>query len=122
MRIETIAVHAGHAVDPTTGAVAAPIQLSTTFEREADGSYRSGYSYSRANNPNRAALEQAVAALEGGAEAAAFGSGVAAAAAVFQALRPGDHVIAPDQSYHGITKLLREIMMPWGLAVSFVDM
>ncbi len=122
MRIETIAVHAGHSVDPSTGAVAAPIHLSTTFERSADGSYREGYSYSRANNPNRQAFEQALAALEGGSEAAAFASGVGAAAAVFQALKPGDHVIAPDQSYHGITKLLREVMVPWGLEVTFADM
>jgi len=122
MRIETIAVHAGHAVDPTTGAVSAPIQLSTTFERNPDGTYASGYVYSRSNNPNRQALEQAVAALEGGVAAAAFGSGVAAAAGVLQALKPGDHVIAADQAYHGITKLLREVMMPWGLEVSFIDL
>jgi cystathionine gamma-synthase len=122
MRIETIAVHAGHAVDPATGAVSAPIQLSTTFERNPDGTYTSGYSYSRSNNPNRQALEQAIAALEGGVAAAAFGSGVAAAAGVFQALKPGDHVIAADQAYHGVTKLLREVLVPWGLHVSFVDL
>ncbi|MGI8819680.1 MAG: trans-sulfuration enzyme family protein [Chthoniobacterales bacterium] len=122
MRIETIAVHAGHSVDSATGAVAAPIHLSTTFERNPDGSYHDGYSYSRSNNPNRHALEQAVAALEGGSDAAAFGSGVAAAAAVFHALQPGQHVLAPDQSYHGITKLLRDVMMPWGLEVTFVDL
>lgn len=122
MRIETLAVHAGHAVDPSTGAVSAGIQLSTTFEREPDGSYRSGYSYSRSDNPNRQALEQALAAVEGGAEAAAFGSGLAATAAVFQALKPGDHVIAPAETYHGSNKLLREVMEPWGLDLSFVDM
>ena len=122
MRIETLAVHAGHAVDKSTGAVAAPIQLSTTFEREADGSYASGYSYSRSDNPNRRALEEAMAALEGGREAAAFGSGLAATAAVFQALRPGDHVIAPTEAYHGALKQLREIFVPWGLRVDFVEM
>lgn len=121
MRIETLAVHAGHAVDPATGAVSAGIQLSTTFEREPNGTYRSGYSYSRSNNPNRQALEQAVAALEGGVDAAAFGSGLAATAALFQALRPGDHVIAAAETYHGTTKLLREILVPWGLAVTFAD-
>lgn len=122
MRIETVAVHAGHAVDPTTGAVAPPIQLSTTFERNPDGSYRGGYSYSRSDNPTRRALEQAIAAVEGGVDAAAFGSGIAASAAVFQALRPGDHVIAPAEAYHGTGKLLRDICVPWGLQVAFVDM
>ena len=122
MRIETVAVHAGHAADATTGAVAPSIQLSTTFERDADGSYRAGYSYSRSDNPNRRALEQALAAVEGGEDAAAFGSGIAASAAVFQALRPGDHVIAPAEAYHGTGKLLRDICVPWGLQVAFVDM
>lgn len=122
MRIETLAVHAGHAVDQSTGAVAASIQLSTTFERAADGSYPHRYIYSRSDNPNRRALEQALAALEGGSEAAAFGSGLAASAAVFQALRPGDHVIAAMEGYHGALKQLREVFMPWGLKVEFVDM
>jgi cystathionine gamma-synthase len=122
LRIETLAVHAGHTVDSATGAVAAPIQLSTTFERSADGSYRSGYVYSRSNNPNRRALEEAMATLEGGSDAAAFGSGLAAASAVFQALRPGDHVVAATQTYHGTTKLLRDVFIPWGLQVDFVDM
>ncbi|MBA3560082.1 MAG: aminotransferase class V-fold PLP-dependent enzyme [Gemmatimonadaceae bacterium] len=122
MRIETLAVHAGHEVDQTTGAVSVPIHLSTTFEREADGGYRSGFSYSRSDNPNRRALEQAMAALEGGAAAAAFGSGLAATAAVFQALAPGDHVIAPDEGYHGALKLLRDVFVRWGVEVAFVDM
>ena len=122
MRIETLAVHAGHAVDPSTGAVAAPIQLSTTFERNPDGTYREGYAYSRSDNPNRRALERAMAVLEGGREAAAFASGIAASAAVFQSLRPGDHVIAPVEAYHGTGKLLRDICVPWGLRVSFVEM
>jgi cystathionine gamma-synthase len=122
LRIETLAVHAGHSVDAATGAVATPIQLSTTFERAADGSYRSGYVYSRSNNPNRRALEEAMAALEGGSDAAALGSGLAAASAVFQALQPGDHVVAATQTYHGTAKLLRDLFVPWGLHVDFVDM
>ncbi len=122
MRIETLAVHAGHQIDGVSGAVAAPIQLSTTFERAADGSYPSGFSYSRSDNPNRQALEQAMSALEGGAAAAAFGSGLAASAAILQALQPGDHVIAAADAYHGATRLLRDLLIPWGLEVSFVDM
>ncbi len=76
-RLETLAVHAGHGVDPATGAVTEPIHLSTTFERDADGGYPRGYLYSRNHNPNRNGLEAALAALEGGAGAAAFASGLA---------------------------------------------
>jgi cystathionine gamma-synthase len=122
IRIETLAVHAGHAVDAATGAVATPIHLSTTFERDAEGGYPHGYVYGRSANPTRSALEEALAALEGGEEAAAFGSGLAASSAVLQALAPGDHVIAPTDVYHGMTKLLREVYMRWGLGMSFVDM
>jgi cystathionine gamma-synthase len=122
MRIETLAVHAGHKVDEATGAVATPIHLSTTFERAADGTYPSGFIYSRSDNPNRRALEEALAAMEGGKAATAFGSGLAATAAVFQALTPGDHVVAPKEGYHGALKQLREIFVPWGLRVDFIDM
>ena len=122
MRIETLAVHAGHAVDSATGAVATPIHLSTTFERDAEGGYPHGYVYGRSANPTRHALEEGLAALEGGEDAAAFGSGLAASSAVLQALAPGDHIVAPADVYHGMTKLLREVYMPWGLEVSFVDM
>jgi len=122
MRIETLAVHAGHAIDAATGAVAAPIHLSTTFERDPEGGYPHGYSYGRSANPTRHALEEGLAALEGGEDAAAFGSGLAACSAVLQALAPGDHVVAPTDVYHGMTKLLREIFIRWGLEVTFVDM
>ena len=122
MRIETLAVHAGHKVDPTTAAVTQPIYLSTTFEREVDGSFRQGFVYSRYGNPNREALERCLAELEGGAAAAAFSSGSAATLAVFQALDPGAHVIAPDDTYYGTRGLLRDHFGRWGLDASFVDM
>ncbi|MBI4840820.1 MAG: PLP-dependent transferase [candidate division NC10 bacterium] len=122
MRIETLAVHAGHSVDPATGAVTPPIHLSTTFAREADGTYPRGYIYSRTSNPNREALERCLSALEGGAAAAAFSSGSAATMSVFQALAPGDHVVAPRDAYHGTARLLRDTFAPWGLETSFVDM
>ena len=122
IRIETLAVHAGHAIDAATGAVATPIHLSTTFERDAEGGYPHGYSYGRSANPTRHALEEGLAALEGGEDAAAFGSGLAASSAILQALAPGDHVIAPTDVYHGMTKLLRDVFVRWGLDVSFVDM
>ena len=120
--LETLAVHAGLETDPTTGAVTPPIHLSTTFEREKDGSYPHGHVYTRTSNPNRAALEETLARLENGAAAAAFSSGSAAAGAVFRALRPGDHAVVPDDMYHGISKLLKEVLIPWGLAVDFVDL
>jgi cystathionine gamma-synthase len=122
MRIETLAVHAGHSVDPSTGAVTPPIQLSTTFERSEEGSYPHGYLYSRTSNPNREALEQCLSSLEGGTATVAFASGSAATMSIFQSLSPQDHVLAPKDAYHGTAKLLREIFIPWGLAVTFVDM
>ena len=122
MRIETLAVHAGRRVDPATGAVALPIHLSTTFERDADGSYPRGHLYARNSNPTREALETCLAALEGGGAAAAFGSGMAATSAVFQTLAPGDHVIAPHDAYHGTGRVLRETFTRWGLSATFVDM
>jgi cystathionine gamma-synthase len=122
MRFETRAVHAGKEIDPTTGAVTPPIHLSTTFEREPDGSYPRGHLYARNSNPTREALERCVAEVESGATAAAFGSGTAATSAIFQALRPGDHVIAPGDVYHGTARLLREHFAPWGLQATFVDM
>jgi cystathionine gamma-synthase len=122
MKSETQAVHVGRAVDPATGAVAPPIYLSTTFERAADGSYPGGYVYSRSSNPNRVALETALVALEEGAAAAAFASGSAATLAVCQALTPGDHVIAPLDAYHGTARILREVLGPWGLETTYVNM
>ncbi len=122
MRIETLAVHAGHAVDPTTGAVTTPIHLSSTFERDADGGYRAGHVYSRTSNPNRQAVETSLTALEAGAAAIAYGSGSAATFAVFQALAPGDHVLAPDDAYFGTLRQLREIFAPWGLTADVVNM
>src|SRR5262252_3215381 len=122
MKIETLAVHAGHTIDPATGAVSAPIHLSTTFERDAEGTYSRGFMYARNNNPNRQALERGIAALEGGAAAAAFASGTGATMSIFQALAPGDHVLAHVDAYYGTSRLLREIFLRWGLQADFVDM
>ena len=123
MKIETLVVHKGREVDPATRAVTPPLYMSTTYERNSDGSYpQGGYVYGRADNPNRRLLEELVAALEKGEDAAAFSSGVAAIASVFQSLQPGDHVVAPQDVYYGTVRLLRDIMARWGLGVSFVDM
>ena len=122
MKIETIAVHAGHAVDPATGSVAAPIYLSTTFERDVEGTYSRGFMYSRNGNPNRQRLERGVSMLEGGEAAAAFASGTGATMSILQALSPGDHVLAHVDAYYRTSRLLREIFRRWGLDISFVDM
>lgn len=120
--IETLAIHAGRKIDPATGAVVAPIHLSTTFERDADGSYSRGFSYSRELNPTRQALESCLAALEGGMAALAFSSGLAAATAVIHTLSPGDHIVAPDDMYHGFRKLLNGLFSTWKIGVDYVDM
>ena len=120
MNIETIAIHAGNQTDKSTGAVIQPIVLSTTFERSADGSYASGYIYSRSANPNRTMLESVLTQLECGAGAAAFSSGNAAGMAVFQSLRPGTHVIAPDDMYHGLRNQLKNLFTGI-LTFDFID-
>lgn len=120
--IETIAVHAGSRIDPATGSVAPPLYPSTTFARAADGTYTDGFVYARTDNPNRRALEECLAALEGGAEAIAFASGQAASAAVLGMLGPGDHVLLPDDIYFGTRVLARDLLGRWGLVSSTVDM
>ena len=122
MKKETQAIHATNLVDETAGAIATPIFLSTTFARDADGSYPKGHMYSRNSNPNRDALEKGLAVLEGGAKAFAFGSGLAAVSAVFQCMKSGDHVLMPAVGYYASMKLAEEIMGPWGLQMSQVDM
>lgn len=120
MKFETLAVHAGaefplNENEPITH----PIVLSTVFERGQDAGYKHGLSYTRESNPNRRWLEQALAELEGGEAAAAFASGSAATMAVFQALRPGDHVIA-SIGYFGTYKLLDDVLKTWGLESSLL--
>lgn len=122
MKIETKVIHSSTNIDPATGALAAPIHLSTTFERDPDGSYPHGYIYSRSANPNRATLEQCLAQLEGGVAAATFASGSVATMTLLQALKPGDHVLAPNDLYYGVRQMLKEIFVPWGLQVTFVNM
>ena len=122
MRIETRAVHAGRHIDPATGAVTPPIHLSTTFERSPEGEYPLGFSYSREGNPNRRALQECLADLEGGREALVFSSGLAVATALVQGLEPGDHLIVPDDVYWGLRKVIGDVFGKWGLETSYVDM
>jgi cystathionine gamma-synthase len=122
MRKETLAIHATHLQDETAASIAPPLFLTTTFERSEDGSYPKGHMYSRNSNPNRDALEKGLAQLEGGKIAFVFGSGLAAVSAVFQCMKSGDHVLMPNVGYYASYKLAEEIMGPWGLQVSQVDM
>ncbi|WP_395803660.1 trans-sulfuration enzyme family protein [Daejeonella sp.] len=121
MKIETIAIHAGNSIDEHTKAAIQPITLSTTFERGEDGDYPGGYVYSRADNPNRKSLENVIGQLEGAESAAAFSSGNAAGAAVFQALGPGVHIIAPDDMYHGLRNQLLQVFHGI-IEVDFIDL
>jgi cystathionine gamma-synthase len=118
MRIETVAIHAGGEPDPGTGAVAPPIHLSTTFEHPPDASTIEGYLYTRYANPTQDRLESALAALEEGAAALVYGSGMAAAAALFSALPAGSHVVLGDDIYFSVRRIAGELLPRWGLTAS----
>jgi len=120
-RPETLAVHAARAPDAGTGAVAPPLQLSTTFERAPDGGYPHGFQYGRSGNPTREALEQAIAVLEGGVQALCFASGTAASMAAFALLRPGDHVVVPGECYYGTIRQLRSLVGTMGIGITLAD-
>jgi len=122
MHFETLAIHAGMETEREHHSVMSPIYPSTIFEHPESGLNADQFSYTRHDNPNRRQLEALLAELEGGKEAVSFSSGMAAISAVFQALKPGDHVIAPLDVYHGTRKLLSEFMSEWGMQCSFVDM
>ncbi|HVG25374.1 MAG TPA: aminotransferase class I/II-fold pyridoxal phosphate-dependent enzyme [Thermoanaerobaculia bacterium] len=120
MHFETKAIHAGMRIDAETGAVAPPIHLSTTFERTEEGEASRGYDYVRDANPTQDRLEETLAALDGGAAALAFGSGMGAGAALLHALPRGAHVILPDDCYYGYRALADEYFEQWGLAYDIV--
>ncbi|HUQ95400.1 MAG TPA: PLP-dependent transferase [Bryobacteraceae bacterium] len=122
MKIETLAVHAGRRIDAATGAIAQPIHLSSTFERDPDGKWPRGFAYSREENPNRDTLEKCLAVLEGGEEALAFSSGLAVVNAAVQAMEPGDHMIFPDDVYYGLRRVVGEVYEKWKLESTYVDM
>ena len=123
MKLETLSIHAGNHADAASGAIALPITLSTTFERAENGGFIEGRDiYSRSSNPNRRAVEEKIAALEGGSEAIVFASGQAATMSVFHSLESGSHVIIPDDIYYGTRALLENHYKRWGLSFSEVDM
>lgn len=123
MHFETKAVHAGGDADESSGAIAPPIHLATTFERSAtDGQPLHGYSYIRDHNPTQTRLERALAEIDTAEAALVFGSGMAAAAAIFQALPAGGHVLLPADCYYGVRILATEFFPRWGLTSDFVAM
>ncbi len=122
MHPDTIAAQALGWVDEATRAVIPPLHLSSTYLRDPDNQYRSGRIYARADNPAYDQPEAVLCALEGGAQALLFASGMAAATAVFQALQPGDHVLAPKVMYWSLRNWLTSFATGWGLDVELVDM
>lgn len=119
----TRAIHAGQAPDPVTGAIIPPIYQSSTHVQDSVGGLRSGYEYNRAGNPTRSSLETQVAALEGGASALSFASGLAAEDALLRGiLKPGDHVLLGNDVYGGTYRLLTRVLAPWGIETTTVEL
>jgi cystathionine gamma-synthase len=119
---DSIAAQALGWIDEATRAITPPIHVSSTYLRDPDNQYRSGRGYARADNPAFDQAEAVIARLEHGAAAALFASGMAAATAVFQALAPGDHVLAPKVMYWSLRNWLMTFATSWGLDVEFIDM
>jgi cystathionine gamma-synthase len=120
---ETLAIHAGQEPDPLTGAVVPPVYQVSTFKQDGVGGLRGGYEYSRSANPTRTALEQCLAALEGGPAALAFASGLAAEDCLIRTVcSPGDHVLIPDDAYGGTYRLFARVLAGWGLSHDVVAM
>src|SRR6476620_9295201 len=107
---ESRAIHAGSDPDPTTGSVVTPIYATSTYKQDGVGGLRGGYEYSRSANPTRTALEECIAALEGGARGFAFASGLAGQDTVARALLvPGDHVVVPNDAYGGTYRYFNKV-------------
>ena len=118
----SLAVHAGQEFDPTTGAVIPPVHFSTTYAQDGIGGLRQGYEYGRSANPTRTALQTQLAAIEGGAHAFSFASGLAAEDTLLRAvLSPGDEVLLGNDVYGGTYRLLARVLGPWGVRLRVVD-
>ena len=120
MKFETLAIHAGQAPDPQTGAIVVPIYQTATYAQPAIGEHK-GYEYSRTHNPTRKALEECLAALENGKYGMAFASGMAATSTTMALFSKGDHIICGDDVYGGTYRVFEKVFRPWGLDFSFVD-
>lgn len=121
-KFETIAIKSTENKFSDSTPVSTPIYLSSTYKRNSDGSYTNDFVYSRANNPNRAIVEESIAILENGKQAFAFSSGMAAISAVFQSLNTGDHILLPDDIYYAVKRLMEEVLKRWNLFYDLVDM
>jgi cystathionine gamma-synthase len=121
MRPETLAIHAGGEPDPRTGAIAPPLHLATTFAHGPAGERVAGYEYTREGNPTQDRLEAALTAMEGGAAALAFASGMAAMTALLEALPAGTQVLIPDDCYTGLRRLGEDVLPARGVATRMVD-
>jgi cystathionine gamma-synthase len=120
---DTLAIHAGQEPDSRTGAVAVPIYQTSTYKQDGVGGLREGYEYSRSANPTRTALEEALAALEGGRRGLAFASGLAAEDTLLRTVcRPGDHVILPGDAYGGTFRLVARVLTNWGIEYTAVPL
>jgi cystathionine beta-lyase/cystathionine gamma-synthase len=119
-RFSTICIHAGQEPDPSTGAIITPIYQTSTYVQEELGRHK-GYEYARTQNPTRFALEQNLAAIEGGTAAYAFASGMAAIDAITTMLKSGDHVVVTDNTYGGTFRLFDKVLTKYGLEFSYVD-
>jgi cystathionine gamma-synthase len=116
MQFETLAIHAGQEADATTGAVVPPIYQVSTYKQDGVGGLRGGYEYSRSANPTRTALEECLAAIEGGRRGLAFASGLAAEDTFLRTTcKPGDHVVIPGDAYGGTYRLFAKVAQHWGL-------
>ncbi|HEX6919659.1 MAG TPA: cystathionine gamma-synthase [Actinomycetes bacterium] len=116
MHFETLAIHAGQEPDPTTGAVVPPIYQTSTYKQDGVGGLRGGYEYSRSANPTRTALEECLAAVEGGRRGLAFASGLAAEDTLLRTVcAPGDHAVVPGDAYGGTYRLFAKVEERWGL-------
>ena len=112
----TRAIHAGYRPDPATGAVNTPIYASSTFAQDGVGGLRGGFEYARTGNPTRAALEAGLASVEEGRFGRAFSSGMSASDCALRAvLRPGDHIVIPDDAYGGTFRLIDKVFREWGV-------
>lgn len=122
MKLETRAIHAGLHEGEATKSIAPPLHLTTIFQHPETGFSPENFGYSRYDNPNRRQLETLLTDLEGGAASLAFGSGMAAIAAVVQSLKPGDSILAPIDIYNGTRRLFNEILAHWSVDIEYIDM
>lgn len=121
-KFNTLAIHAGQSPEGATGAIMTPVFQTSTYVQESPGVAKDGYEYARTKNPTRTALEENIAALEGGKHGVCFSSGCAATMTALQLLAPGDHIVTSDDVYGGTFRLFDKVFKPLGIEYTMVDM